>query len=384
MVELWLDSREDARGVIHGVVRDTGIGIPKDKLATVFEAFRQTDSSTTRKFGGTGLGLSISTQLVDLMGGRMWAESELGQGSEFHFVIPLEFTAAAPPLAPITADVPPPAAVVVSANTSAGNVYREMFSSLGLSAAVVRSVDEMTGLSRSAEHDDARTTVVLVDVGVNEDIDEGVLSRIDQALAPSKPTPIFLISAGRVELVERCRELGLTHCLVKPIKPAELADEIRAALGLVTDEQASDGGPRQPEAMRPLRILVADDSPFNQQVAGGLLELQGHSVCLAGDGREAIERYQQEPFDFIFMDVEMPQIDGLAATQRIRELEQVSGGHIPIVGLSAHALVGFREQCLAAGMDGYITKPIQTEELFGALHLVDQLAAQVRSAKAPH
>jgi len=126
--------------------------------------------------------------------------------------------------------------------------------------------------------------------------------------------------------------------------------------------------------MRPLRILVADDSFFNQQVAGGLLELQGHSVCLVGDGREAIERYQQEAFDFIFMDVEMPEIDGLAATQRIRELEEVSGGHIPIVGLSAHALVGFREQCLAAGMDAYITKPIQTEELFGALHLVDQLA----------
>jgi CheY-like chemotaxis protein len=293
----------------------------------------------------------------------------------------LEFTDAASPQAQFSAEVAPPA-VVVSANASAGNVYREMFHSLGVSAAVSSSIDELARSSRPATVDDGSEIVVLVDVGVNDELDDRVLPRIDQALAPGKPRPIFLISAGRVELVERCRELGLAHCLVKPIKPAELADEIRAVLGLLTAEQASDGGPRQPEVMRPLRILVADDSPFNQQVAGGLLELQGHSVCLAGDGREAIERYEQEPFDFIFMDVEMPQIDGLAATQRIRELEGVSGGHIPIVGLSAHALVGFREQCLAAGMDGYITKPIQTEELFGALHLVDQLAQQGLPARA--
>jgi CheY-like chemotaxis protein len=127
----------------------------------------------------------------------------------------------------------------------------------------------------------------------------------------------------------------------------------------------------------PLRILVADDSTFNQQVAAGLLELEGHSIQLANDGREAIELFQQEPFDFIFMDVEMPEIDGLAATRAIRAMEQASGTHIPIVGLSAHALVGFREQCLEAGMDHYITKPIQTEELFGALAL-----APIAKAKA--
>ena len=198
--------------------------------------------------------------------------------------------------------------------------------------------------------------------------EQGTTMRINQAL--------------RYNLLSLALSLAVGTLALPGSGAAQSADEIRVALGLVTDEQASDGGPRQPEAMRTLRILVADDSPFNQQVAGGLLELQGHSVCLAGDGREAIERYQQEPFDFIFMDVEMPQIDGLAATQRIRELEQVSGGHIPIVGLSAHALVGFREQCLAAGMDGYITKPIQTEELFGALHLVDQLAQQGLPAPA--
>jgi signal transduction histidine kinase/CheY-like chemotaxis protein len=384
MVDLWLDSRDGDRGMVHGVVRDTGIGIPKDKLATVFEAFRQTDSSTTRKFGGTGLGLSISTQLIDLMGGRMWAESELGQGSEFHFIIPLEFTAATTEVAEITPDGRPPAAVVLSANASARNVYGEMLKVLGVQTMVAKSIDELADAPQTQGHDAARPTLVLVDIGVTETLDDRILARFERALAPSEPRPIFLVAAGQVQMVERCRELGLSHCLVKPIKPVELAAEIRSVLGLLTADQAADGGPQQPEAVRPLRIMVADDSPFNQQVAGGLLELQGHSVCLAGDGREAIEKYQQEPFDFIFMDVEMPEIDGLAATQRIRALEEATGGHIPIVGLSAHALVGFREQCLAAGMDAYITKPIHTEELFGALHLVDTLAAKIPPSTTAH
>jgi CheY-like chemotaxis protein len=215
---------------------------------------------------------------------------------------------------------------------------------------------------------------VVVDVGATQSLDAAIIDRLKSAIARRDLALIFLIPAGQVELVEQCRQLGLAHCLVKPIKSAELAKIVGSALGESSSTAAADDAAKPATATRPLRILVADDSPFNQQVAAGLLELGGHSVQLAADGREAVEMFKQEPFDFIFMDVEMPEIDGLAATQLIRELEKAGGTHIPIVGLSAHALVGFRERCLAAGMDAYITKPIQTDELFGALALAPPAA----------
>jgi CheY-like chemotaxis protein len=179
---------------------------------------------------------------------------------------------------------------------------------------------------------------------------------------------VLLIPAGNVELVEHCRKLKLTNCLVKPIKPGELIGLIHDACHRTTND-VDPSATVDDTIARSLRILVVDDSPFNQQVAAGLLELQGHQVSLAGDGREAVELLLREQFDLIFMDIEMPELDGLSATRAIREWEQTTGSRTPIVGLSAHALVGFREQCLEAGMDTYITKPIQTEELYRALQL---------------
>jgi signal transduction histidine kinase/DNA-binding response OmpR family regulator/tetratricopeptide (TPR) repeat protein len=375
VVDLCLESRSGQQGIVHGVVQDTGIGIARDKLASVFEAFRQTDSATTRKFGGTGLGLNISVQLVELMGGRMWVESELGKGSQFHFTIPLEFIAETQTDGPKLLPGPPPATLLISANTSARRVYGEM---LGESGCEVQSVDGMQAaierMHGSANLVDQRPVLVVVDIGATQSLDSVIIDRLRTASARPDLALIFLIPAGRVELVEQCRQLGLAHCFVKPIKPAELVQLVRSALGISSDRAAADDVAKPAKATRPLRILVVDDSPFNQQVAAGLLGLEGHSVQLAGDGREAIEMFKQEAFDLIFMDVEMPELDGLAATGLIRELEQASGTHIPIVGLSAHALIGVRERCLAAGMDAYITKPIQTDELFGALVLAAAVA----------
>ena len=366
-VDLSLESRDGERGVIHGFVRDTGIGIPPDKLATVFEAFRQTDSSTTRKYGGTGLGLNISVQLVELMGGRMWVESEVGQGSEFHFTIPLDVGEEKDRDEEPAAAFSSTSALLISGNATARQAYAESLEALGLD---VRSAETIEAALQTANP--AGRRLVVIDVGAGRAID---LATIDPLKTSATSTEfVVLIPAGKVEQVERRRELGLTNCLVKPFKQEELVAALRGAAGITDNETRSDSTQKSAPVVGPLRILVADDSPFNQQVAAGLLGLHGHQVELANNGREAFEKYQQESFDLIFMDVEMPEVDGMAATRLIREAEQLTGKHIPIVGLSAHALVGFHEQCLAAGMDAYITKPIQTEELFGVLRLAAQSA----------
>jgi signal transduction histidine kinase/DNA-binding response OmpR family regulator len=367
VVDLSLESGANPRGVLHGVVRDTGVGIPREKLATVFEAFRQTDSSTTRRFGGTGLGLNISLQLVELMGGRMWVESELGHGSEFHFSIPLEFAAEVAAKTSRQACKDDADALVVSANATAHGIYGEMLDELGFRVSSAGDVEAAAELLRTASPDsESRPLLAIVDVTAAQSLDSATIESLQRSRGARDLTAVFLLPAGRVELVEQCRQLGLTHCLVKPIKMAELANVVAQAFG-TSRGTASDAASQPTTIARPLRILVADDSPFNQQVAAGLLELDGHTVRLAGNGREAVELFQQETFDIIFMDVEMPELDGLAATRRIRELERTSGTHVGIIGLSAHALVGFREKSMDAGMDSYITKPIQTDELYGAL-----------------
>lgn len=372
-VDLSVDSRRGAQPVIHGCVRDTGIGIPQDKLDTVFEAFKQTDSSTTRKYGGTGLGLSISVQLVELMGGRMWVESELGQGSQFHFVIPLDAaqapSAEPPPLAGATA-------LLITANDTGARAYRELLEQLGLAVETV--ADTESGIAR-ASGANVETLLGIVDVSPTQALDFEQLERL-QAAGGDRLKLVFLTPAGKVEIAEQLRERGLTCSLVKPLKSSELAEQLRAALGMTVVTQPADVSVRPAEPTAPLRILVADDSFFNQQVAAGLLELKGHSVKLVNNGREAVELYEADAFDLVFMDLEMPEVDGLAATRLIREIEKTTGRHVGIVGLSAHALVGFREQCLAAGMDHYITKPIQPEELAGALAYAESAASADQAA----
>jgi len=352
---------------LHFSVRDSGIGIPPDKQQSIFEAFRQSDSSMTRRFGGTGLGLSISSQLTSLMGGRIWVESEPGRGSTFHVVIPLEGSPA-PKASPLDAE---PLAgrrvLLVASHPDVREAHVESLAQGGATVCVANTAESALVDVHWHEQSQRPYDVVVIDVGPQ---DEGLLdvaSRFATGQLAKRLPVVVLLPAGRATEVERCRELGLTHCLTKPAKRRELWNAIAAAVsGPDTTQTPCPATVFTPDA-EPLRILVADDSPVNQAVAQGLLELLGHNVECADDGCAAVEAWAEGEFDIVFLDLEMPELDGISAAKQIRARESETGERVPIFAMTAHAIPGFREQCAAAGMDGYITKPVQVEELRAAL-----------------
>ncbi len=374
-VNVESEANDGKPATLHFTVEDTGIGIPADKQQYVFEAFRQTDSSTTRRFGGTGLGLSISSQLVALMRGRIWLESELGSGSRFHFTVDFdEATSAGLQLPPtITAGG---AALVVSSHARGRQGYQEILASLGVKSVVAEGPDRAIGAIRQAAAEGNPFSLLLVDTGTSNVSGLEVLERLGRDAPADVPPVLVLTPAAQFDLLGHEGQLAADRCLTKPIKASELREAVEAVLG-ATPGQASptvegDAVGDQPS----LSVLVADDSPVNQEVAAGLVELEGHSVQTVDNGREAVEAVRRGNFDVVFMDLEMPEMDGLAATAAIRAMEVPSARHVQIYAMTAHVLAGFREQCIDAGMDGYISKPIQPEELRQAL-------AAVRNRLAP-
>jgi signal transduction histidine kinase/CheY-like chemotaxis protein len=363
-VNASLVSRADGRAVVHLAVQDTGIGIAQDKIDAVFEAFRQSDSSTTRRYGGTGLGLSISMQLVQLMEGRIWLESELGQGSTFHCEIP--FALAPEGAATSEAPAAPFSAVVISANEHARSIYREMLQACGAEAA-----------SRAFGDGDAiSANVVIIDLPTAANVEWRLIEQLVSAPSDQRRAIVVLIPAGQVEAADRCRRLGVEYVLIKPAKLSEIEGAVRSAIMGDAQTAARRGPTSTIEAQAPLRILVADDSPVNQEVARGLLELSGHAVALADDGAQAVELFERGEFDLVLMDIEMPELDGLAAARRLREIEAArGGGRTPVIALSAHALVGFSAECAEAGMDGYLSKPIRPDELFAVTRQIGERRA---------
>ncbi|QDT71829.1 Signal transduction histidine-protein kinase BarA [Lacipirellula limnantheis] len=363
-VDVSLAARDGDRAVIRLAVQDTGIGIAKDKIDAVFEAFRQSDSSTTRRYGGTGLGLSISMQLVQLMEGRIWLESEINVGSTFHCEIPflLDGEAVAEQSEQATK---PTRAWLIGGNAHAATVYAEMLAQCNVEPTIINSADELPAGS---------PRLAVIDLAAAGQIQWIAAEQLAGLPASIRPAMIMLIPAGQVDAAERCRNLGISQVLIKPAKLSELRAAVRSALGAGDQGPASAATPASLAEQRPLRILVADDSPVNQEVARGLLELCGHQVTLADDGRQAVELFGQHEFDLVLMDIEMPELDGLAAARRVRELEaERDVERTPIIALSAHALVGFSAECQEAGMDGYLAKPIRPDELFA---LTRSLAAQ--------
>jgi CheY-like chemotaxis protein len=365
-------------------VSDTGPGIPEEKRAHIFGAFSQAEASTTRKHGGTGLGLTISQRLVAAMGGRIWIESELGRGSTFHFTVRLP-VGAARALAPESInpdrlrDLP---VLIVDDNATNRRIYEELTRNWGLRPHAVRGGEEALAALWQGLASPAPFRLMLLDAMMPRLDGFGVAERVRATPEFADLKILMLTSSGQRGDAARCRELDVGGYLTKPVNQSELLDAI---MNVLADESAA--GTVTPtvtrhslrERRRSLRVLLAEDNPVNQTLARILLEKGGHRVTVTGDGAAALAELERTDFDLVLMDVQMPRMDGLEATAAIRAREREQGGHLMIVAMTAHAMKGDRERFLAAGMDGYIAKPIQPEKLYD---LLDAHARATQPARA--
>jgi CheY-like chemotaxis protein len=356
--------------MLHFCVSDTGIGIPEDKRAAIFEMFEQGDASMTRRHGGTGLGLAIASRLVEMMDGRIWVESDPGHGSQFHFAVRLGLADPGHPLPP---PPEPPClhgmrVLVVDDNATNRRILEEIVRSWGMEPTVVRNAAEALEAMRHAQAAGAPFRLVLTDAHMPS-VDGFMLAeQIRQDPAMSSAVVMMLTSGDRPDDASRCEQLGISGYLLKPIKQSELLEAIETTLGLaVAGPSLAETAEAAPRSYGNLRILLAEDSLFNQKLAVALLEGQRHAVTVVNNGQEAVEVVASQSFDLVLMDVQMPIMDGLEATTHIRAREQETGSHVPIIAMTAHALKGDRERCLEAGMDGYVAKPIRARELFEAI-----------------
>jgi signal transduction histidine kinase/DNA-binding response OmpR family regulator/streptogramin lyase len=358
---------------LHFRVEDNGIGIPAEQQAHIFEAFTQVDGSTARRFGGTGLGLTICRQLVGMMGGRIWVESVPGQGSTFHFTAGFgNSKAAGSPLPVDKARLKGMRALVVDDNLTNRRVLECMLAGWGMKPAVAEHGTEALRTLVQASEANQPFSLVLTDACMPHMNGFQLAEEIGKNPQLSGTTIMMLSSAGQRGDAARCRELGLAGYLTKPVGQAELLDAVLRVAGSKrsTEKPALVTRHLLREEKRPLRILLAEDNAVNQMLASRVLEKHGHSVVTAVNGRQALERLENERFDLVLMDIQMPEIDGFEATATIRKLEQGTGTHLPIVAMTAHAMHGDKERCLAAGMDGYVSKPLNVTELLAVLQTV--------------
>jgi CheY-like chemotaxis protein len=380
VLRVQVETRHNGDIQLRFSVADTGIGIPPEKQAVIFEAFSQADSSTTRRYGGTGLGLTISAQLVELMGGSIWVESQPGRGSTFHFTARFEVQQPGMENLPsrwrTLTDLP---VLIVDDNATNRRILEEVFTNWRMRPIAVEGGVAALATLEESMRTDQPFAVVLLD-GHMPDMDGfAVAERISEDRRYAGTKLVMLTSAGQPEDVARCRKLGISAYLTKPIKQSELFDVIVGAVGQPVEERA--GAPKRRKrsgpALRKLQVLVAEDNQVNQLVATRIFEKLGHQVTVVNNGREALAAVQAGNFDLIAMDVQMPEMDGLDATRAIRAVERAAGTHIPIIAMTAHAMQGDRERCLAAGMDGYTSKPIRIRDLEQA---IAQLISPINSA----
>jgi signal transduction histidine kinase/DNA-binding response OmpR family regulator len=350
---------------LHFVVLDTGMGIAPEKQSLIFEAFSQADGSTARRFGGTGLGLTISSRIVELMGGRIWVESALDEGSAFHFTasfgVGKQVGESLPLAAP--ASLAGLGALVVDDNATNRRILAEMLSRLGM-----RTKQAESGMAalQCLKQGEGPFAVILTDLNMPEMDGFALMDQMRRSpeLA-AKAKVIMLSSAGQRGDADRSRELGVATFLTKPVSQTELLESIVRVLGTAgpKPEPAVPILRQAIEKNKKLSVLLVEDNSVNQKLAARLLEKRGHHVTVTANGLEALGALDRENFDVVFMDVQMPEMDGIAATAAIRLRERGTNSHLPIMAMTAHAMQGDRERCLAAGMDGYISKPINSSEL---------------------
>jgi two-component system sensor histidine kinase/response regulator len=357
---------------LHFSVRDTGIGIPLSKQQHVFSAFAQADSSSTRTFGGTGLGLSISSQLVELMGGKIWLESSGGAGSTFHFTVRLRVAPPPPEASPVDpGSLEGRSVLVVDDNDTSRRIISKMLSRHGLKTTLANSGPAaLDALMHAADTKDPFTLIV-IDAQM-PGMDGFALTQIIKADSKYQGVGIALLVSGLQRGdADRCRELGISAWLAKPPGEVELLEAIRGmSQPASTIEAFPSPATRHAPAGPRLRLLVVEDNAVNRLVATRLIEKENHAVVAVTNGREALEIIEREKFDCVLMDVQMPVMDGFEATAAIRNNERTAGGHLPIIAMTAHAMTGDLERCLAAGMDDYITKPVKARNLFATIEHV--------------
>ena len=376
LVRVLYRSRARGSAELEFQVADTGIGIAEERRAAIFEAFTQADTSTTRMYGGTGLGLTISASLVNLMGGRIWVESEPGGGSTFFFTGTFGVQVDAAPL-PARRErmlVRGRRALVVEPRFSAREVFLTHLRELEVEGHVVESIDEAC----EALADGSFDALFLDGACVVED-QATIVARLQAAASGTLP-PVVLLTMGPVRGGLRTRqEDGVDGVLVKPV----LVDEVREMLVRLMSAPARPAPavpaptPSLVAPQRGQRVLLAEDNPVNVLVASKLLERNGFDVTAVGTGRAAYDAVQADAFDVVLMDVQMPEMDGLEATRAIRAYEDADA-RTPIIALTAHAIQGDEERCLAAGMDAYATKPIDEEALLGAISRVTGVRTERR------
>ncbi len=367
------ESHEGRELTLRFTVSDTGVGILASKLNMIFDPFSQADTSTTRKYGGTGLGLTISARLVQMMGGKIWVESEPGRGSQFHFTVKMEAwegKESSVVCGGLPENLRGLRVLVVDDNRTNRRILEGMLRNWCMQPVCAESGEVALEILQKAAEAGEIVSLILTDMHMPAMDGFGLVEQIRRRPELCTATILMLTSAGGRGDIERCRELGVAAYLLKPIRQAELRDAITRVMGVRGDAQFA-GAPAEAKsgvgeargAGEFLRVLVAEDNAVNQRLILRLLEKRGHHVTVAGNGLEAVNAAEKGNFDLVLMDVQMPEMDGFEATATIRAREKRSGTHLPIIALTAHAMKGDREKCLAGGMDDYLTKPIQPGEL---------------------
>ncbi len=379
VVRVEKESETQSEVVIHFSVRDTGAGIAPENQAAIFGAFSQADNSITRKHGGTGLGLTICKRLVEMMDGRIWVESELGHGSSFHFTSRFGIQQLVPALTQsVTMSMLQELPVwVVDDNATNRRILKESLASWGMNPRMFESGEAvLTALGESMLSEQSVPSILL-DVQMPDMDGFTVVKKMRQMQNVVMPKVIMLTSAGIRGDAARCRELGVAAYLSKPVAKLDLLEAIKKTLEYVENEQVTPALVTHhslQEGRACLTILLAEDNRVNQLMAVRLLEKRGHKVVVAETGKAALLAFEGQFFDVILMDMQMPEMDGLEATALIREREKMSGKHIPIFAMTANAMTSDKEKCLLAGMDGYLSKPINNEELFSILGTIQPSA----------
>ena len=365
--------REDDKILLHFTVKDTGIGIPKEKQAKIFESFSQVDSSTTRKYGGTGLGLSICKQLVELMGGKIWVESEANKGSTFHLTLPSVVVkkpeGREEEIVPL--EIKNLRVLIVDDNYTNRMILREIVSLWG---ALPKEVEDGFSVLRELKSACKRSKpyqLILLDKNMPEMDGFELIKKIREILEYKK-TPIVMLSSDRGAAdLKKIEELSISDFILKPIRRSRLYNAIVKAIVKETSKDVVkkyDIGSAIKDRL--FKVLLAEDNLINQKLTVRLLEKQGWQISVATNGSEVLNLLDKNRFDFILMDVQMPEMDGIEASKEIRKREKETGTHIPIIALTANAFEEDKKKCLEAGMDEYATKPVKVNEIFSIIEKI--------------